>query len=94
MIDRCKRCDKPRAAPWQWSGPKAHKSGCACAECEALCWGSNCKPHDWRGEALRLREVLRRTHASYCTAAWTDRGLHASECLLYELSDEREKEKT
>ena len=35
----------------------------------------------------RLHEahlVISATHAHYCTAAWVDRGLHATECLLPE----------
>lgn len=43
-----------------------------------------------RGEELRrLRAVLRQTHINYCTADWTDRGLHAPECLLDEIDDEQ-----
>jgi hypothetical protein len=34
-----------------------------------------------------LREVIEDTHTKYCTEAYTGRGLHASECLLYELPD-------
>lgn len=36
-------------------------------------------------ELLRLRAVVKQTHANYCTEAWTDRGLHAPECLAYEM---------
>lgn len=36
-------------------------------------------------EITRLREVIRSTHTTYCTHDWTSRGLHAPECLLYEL---------
>lgn len=36
-------------------------------------------------ELERLRNVLRWTHSSYCTEDWTARGLHAPECLLYEI---------
>ena len=39
-------------------------------------------------EAERLRSVLRQTHANYCEAAWTDRGLHAPECLIEHLDDD------
>jgi hypothetical protein len=39
------------------------------------------------GEVERLRAVLRTTHANYCTPAYTERGLHAPECLLYEVED-------
>lgn len=35
--------------------------------------------------AVDLERAVRETHKNYCTAAWTDRGLHAPECLLYEL---------
>ena len=38
-----------------------------------------------RAEVERLRNAIRHTHESYCAADWTDRGLHAPECLLYEL---------
>lgn len=38
-------------------------------------------------EVERLRAVLRWTHTTYCTEAWTDRGLHAPECLLYEIGE-------
>ena len=40
---------------------------------------------DWQAEVERLRGVLRSTHGTYCTADWTERGLHAPECLLHEL---------
>jgi len=36
-------------------------------------------------EITRLREVIKSTHTTYCTHDWTSRGLHAPECLLYEL---------
>jgi len=36
-------------------------------------------------ENERLSTAIRQTHTNYCTEAWTDRGLHAPECLLYEL---------
>jgi len=36
-------------------------------------------------EVERLREVLRWTHDTYCSEAYTDRGLHAPGCLLYEV---------
>ena len=39
-------------------------------------------------EAERLRDVLRQTHANYCDSAWTDRGLHAPECLIEHLDDD------
>ena len=39
-------------------------------------------------EAERLRGVLRQTHGNYCVAAWTDRGLHAPECLIEYLDDD------
>ena len=35
-------------------------------------------------EIQRLRDVLQWTHEAYCTPAWTDRDLHAPECLLDE----------
>jgi len=38
-------------------------------------------------ELTRLREVIKDTHTKYCTEAYTGRGLHAPECLLYELPD-------
>jgi hypothetical protein len=38
-------------------------------------------------ELTRLREVIKHTHINYCTEAYTSRGLHAPECLLYELPD-------
>lgn len=38
-------------------------------------------------EVERLREVVRRTHANYCVSDYTDRGRHASECLLFEIED-------
>lgn len=40
-----------------------------------------------RAHIKRLEAVLRWTHESYCTAAWADRGLHAPECLLFEIAD-------
>ncbi len=36
-------------------------------------------------EIERLKEVISSTHNMYCTADWTDRGLHAPECLLEEI---------
>jgi hypothetical protein len=36
-------------------------------------------------EIERLRAVLAATHRIYCTATYTDRGMHAPECLLYEI---------
>jgi hypothetical protein len=36
-------------------------------------------------EIRRLRDVIEMTHTLHCTPAWTDRGLHAPECLLYEI---------
>lgn len=41
--------------------------------------------NDLEAELLRLRSVLRQTHVNHCTEAWTGRGLHAPECLLYEV---------
>lgn len=41
-------------------------------------------------EIARLNGVLRGTHEHYCTSAWTDRGLHAPECLLFEIGAENE----
>jgi hypothetical protein len=32
-----------------------------------------------------LSAVIEQTHTNHCTAAWTDRGLHSPECLLFEL---------
>ena len=40
-----------------------------------------------RAEIERLRGILRQTHTAYCTSDWTDRGLHAPECLLYEIEE-------
>lgn len=37
-------------------------------------------------EIKRLEAVLQWTHDTYCTPAWTDRDLHAPECLLEEKS--------
>lgn len=37
-------------------------------------------------EAARIFE---QTHTNYCKSAWTDRGLHASECLLCEAEEVR-----
>lgn len=36
-------------------------------------------------ELERLRSALRMTHVTYCTPAYTERGLHAPECLAYEV---------
>lgn len=40
----------------------------------------------------RLRSVLETeassTHTQHCTESWTDRGLHAPGCLMYELEPE------
>lgn len=50
-IDRCPTCDRPHAT----SAQVAHKDGCTCAECLAVCWrawGTLCQPADWRGRAL------------------------------------------
>lgn len=47
-----------------------------------------------RSEVERLRDVIRWTHASYCTPAWTDRDRHAPECLLYEIDDPAPREAT
>lgn len=38
-------------------------------------------------EVERLRNCLRWTHETYCTSAYTNRGLHAPECMLYEVED-------
>lgn len=38
-------------------------------------------------EIIRLREVIKSTHTTYCTHDWTSRGLHAPGCLLYELGN-------
>lgn len=35
-----------------------------------------------------LSIAIHQQHVNYCTADWTDRGLHAPECLLYELDDD------
>lgn len=51
MTDRCPTCDRPHAIAAQ----VAHKDGCTCAECLAVCWrqwGVVCQPADWRGRAL------------------------------------------
>lgn len=45
-----------------------------------------------QAEVDRLRAVLRHTHTNYCTAAWTDRDLHAPECLLYEIEPPARRE--
>lgn len=44
------------------------------------------------GDAMAeaLKECVRafeQTHINYCGEAWTSRGLHASECLEYEVED-------
>jgi hypothetical protein len=39
-------------------------------------------------EVKRLREVISDTHETYCDESWTDRGLHAPECMAYTLGDE------
>jgi hypothetical protein len=36
-------------------------------------------------EVERLRAVIRETHDIYCSDAYTDRGMHAPECRLYEI---------
>lgn len=38
-------------------------------------------------EINRLSEVIRQTHTRYCSPSWTDRGLHAPECLIHELDE-------
>lgn len=55
---------------------RQHAGGGDCAACGEL-----------RAEVERLRSVLRWTHETYCTEAWTSRGLHAPECLLYEIGE-------
>jgi hypothetical protein len=40
-----------------------------------------------RLELARLRAVIRETHTTYCTPSWTDRNLHAPECLLHEIEE-------
>ena len=57
MTDRCPTRDRPTPT----SELLAHASGCTCDGCEAACFG-RCEPHDWRGEALRLRDS--------CESAW------------------------
>ena len=42
-----------------------------------------------RAEVARLEAVLRETHTNYCCTAYTDRNMHAPECLLYEIEDDR-----
>lgn len=37
-----------------------------------------------------LEAAIRWTHDTYCDESWTGRGLHAPECLLYELEDDDE----
>lgn len=38
-------------------------------------------------EVGRLESALLHTHTTYCTADWTDRDLHAPECLLWEIRE-------
>lgn len=40
-----------------------------------------------REEVARLNAVLRWTHETYCTEAYTSRGRHAPTCLLSEVDD-------
>lgn len=40
-----------------------------------------------QAEVERLREVLRHTHEDYCIEAYAGRGLHAPECLLFEVAE-------
>lgn len=35
----------------------------------------------------RLNASLRWTHETYCDSAYTDRGLHAPECMLHDVED-------
>jgi hypothetical protein len=58
MTDPCPSCDRPTPT----SELLTHGSGCHCDGCEAACFG-RCEPHDWRGEALRLREDVARLQA-------------------------------
>lgn len=66
----CRTCDKPHATAAQ----VAHKDGCTCAECLAVCWsqwGVVRQPADWRGRALaaeRERDDLRRRIAALVNA--------------------------
>lgn len=56
MNDRCRTCDKPHATAAQ----TAHKDGCTCAECLAVCWsqwGVVCQPADWRTRALSAERM-------------------------------------
>lgn len=57
--DRCPDCDLPLANDADVHEP----AGCECEQCCALCWSAwhgRCirEPHDWRAEALALREQL------------------------------------
>lgn len=59
--NRCPDCGAPLATVALWNDPQ-HQNGCDCAECTSVCWrewngGQRIRDrHDWRAEALALRE--------------------------------------
>jgi hypothetical protein len=57
-----------------------------CSACGATCLGDGAdRAIESLAELERLRDVLRQTHERHCTDAWTSRGLHAPDCLAFEV---------